>query len=135
MIGAASAKFTNTLRSIAPATKPVKMSQKSSIADVESMLDYLLATVMLAKKGDHDPKSAYAYARTVLRDAEVALRKGGFHDMAHHAVDESERLVLARQFDEADQLILNTAREMMERSGTNDRLRKLYAPPHSTRKQ
>jgi hypothetical protein len=112
------------------------MSRKGSVADFENMLDFLLATVMLAKKGEcADPKADYVYARTVLRNTEAALRAGGFYEMAHHAVHESERLVTAGQFDTADQLILDTARQMRGRSGTNDRLRKLYAPPGSTNKQ
>jgi len=111
------------------------MSQKKSIADIEDVLVGLMGVVTATKRGEERVSTAYPYARTVLAGAEGALKKLDLYEKARHAIDESERLILAGQFDEADKLLYETAREMMERSGTNDRLRELYAPKGSTRKQ
>lgn len=51
------------------------------------------------------------------------------------ALNESERLVSDGQIDKADDLLLALVREMMEKSGSNDSLRKLYTPETSKRKQ
>lgn len=111
------------------------MGQKKSFADVEDVLVGLMGVVTAARGGEQRISTAYPYARTVLAGAEASLKKLDLYDKARHAIDESERLILAGHFDEADKLLCETAREMMERSGTNDRLRKLYAPKGSTRKQ
>lgn len=111
------------------------MTQKHTVADVEETLVYLQGIALGTERGEDEHKIAYPYARTVLAGAERPLKKVGLYEQARHAIDESERLILAGQFDKAISLLGDTAREMMERSGTNDRLRKLYAPPSSTRKQ
>jgi len=108
-----------------------------TVRDVESVLNYLLGVLSSVKRGDRQEleEGAFDYARKVLAAAESPLRKLGMHEAAGHAINESERLILAGQLDEADQLLLRVGREMVEKSGTNDRLRKLYAPDSSKRKQ
>ncbi|MES1196656.1 MAG: hypothetical protein ABUL58_06905, partial [Steroidobacter sp.] len=111
--------------------------QKQTIADVESTLNYLLGVLSSAKKGDRRylDGGAYKYAREVLEAAEQPLRALGMYEVTEHAINESERLILAGHFDEADNLLLSTGREMLEKSGSNDRLRKMYTPKASERKQ
>lgn len=110
--------------------------QKRTVAEVESVLSYLLGVCSSVEQGDRVQleRGAFAYAREIVMGAEGPLKKLGLYEAAEHAVNEGERLILAGEVAAADELILKTAREMMEKSGTNDRLRKLYAPPVSKRK-
>lgn len=107
----------------------MKMQHKT-VVDVENLFDYLLGVLSSAKKGDRAEleDGAFAYAREVLQAAEMPLVKLGMYEATVHAFAESERLILTGRFDEADKLLLGTVREMMEKSGTNARLRKLYTP-------
>lgn len=111
--------------------------QKKTVADVESLFNYLLSVLSSAERGDRQEldEGPYAYAQAVLAAAEGSLRKLGMYEAAEHALNESERLVLTGQLGEAHKLLLTTVREMMEKSGTNDQLRKLYTPDTSKRKQ
>lgn len=111
--------------------------QKKTVADVESVLSYLLGVVSSVQRGDREEleTGAFAYARAVLMAAEGPLKKLGSYEAAEHAINEAERLILAGEIAAADDLLLATAREMMEKSGTNDRLRKTYSPAASKRKQ
>jgi len=111
------------------------MSAKKTVKDVEDVLGYLQGIVSSTRRGEDEMKIAYPYARTVLQEAEQPLRKLDLYEKASHAIDQSERMILAGQFDEADKLLCLTARELMEISGTNDGLRKLYAPQTSKRQQ
>lgn len=109
---------------------------KRTVGEVETVLNYLLGVVSSVELGDREQleRGAFAYAREIVLGAEGPLKKLGCYEAAEHAVNEGERLLLAGEIAAADDLILKTAREMTEKSGTNDRLRKLYAPPTSTRK-
>lgn len=111
--------------------------QNKTVADVENVLEYLQSVAFQTEKGNREEfeTGAHKYARDVLAAAEQPLRKLGMYEAAERAINESERLITAGQFKNADQLLLDVAREMMEKSGTNDRLRKLYAPKISKRKQ
>lgn len=102
---------------------------RQTVRDVESMLTYLTFTLDMRRNGaagvaGRDP---YGYARDVLAAAEPDLRQLGMYEDAERAVNDSERLIQAGRFDEADDLLLRTVREMMEKSGTNKRLRASYS--------
>jgi hypothetical protein len=102
--------------------------QRKTVVDVENLFDYLQGVVSATRRGEDEIKIAYPYARTVLQSAKQSLSKLNLYEAAEHAINESERLILDGLFEEADKLLLDTVRDMMERSGTNARLRKLYAP-------
>jgi hypothetical protein len=101
------------------------------VTEFEGLLMYLMSFVSKAKEGvisEAEYRSSSEYVRQKLIVAETALRNLGMYDAVKHAIDESQRLIAADTFDEADQLLLNTVREMMERSGTHERLRRQYSP-------
>lgn len=102
--------------------------QKKTVVDVEGVLIYLLEVLSSARAGDTEEldEGAYAYARDVLEAAELPLKDLGMYGAVEDSIDESERLILVAQFDEADQLLLETIRNIMEKSGTNARLQRLY---------
>ena len=108
-----------------------------TVADVESLLGYLLSLLTSAKRGNRKgfDEGAFNYARLVLAAAERPLTRLGMYLATEAALNESEQLVAAGELDKADVLLLKLVREMMEKSGSNDRLRKLYTPKTSERKQ
>lgn len=103
--------------------------QKKTVIDVENVFDYLMGVCGLASQGNREAfeKDAFNYARMVLQAAEQPMQKLGMYVATQHVFDEAERLILVGRFEDADQLLLKTVREMMEKSGTNARLRKLYS--------
>lgn len=98
-----------------------------TVQDVEELLIYLTGTVTKRRNGIVDEIDPYEHARSVLTAAEPDLRKLGMYADAEHAINDSERLIQAGRFDEADDLLLNTVEEMMEKSGTSKRLRASYS--------
>lgn len=108
-----------------------------NIKNVETTLVYLLDVLSAAERGDRErlDGGAFDFARKVLAAAEKPVRKVGMYEAIEQAINESERLIRSGQFSDADQLLLGVTREMMEKSGSNDSLRKLYAPQTSKRKQ
>lgn len=111
--------------------------QPQTITDVEHMLGYLLSVLRSARDGNRKEldAGAFDFARKVLAAAERPLNKLGIYSATEQVLNESEQLVVAGPLEEAGKFLLGFVREMMEKSGTNDRLRKLYAPETSKRKQ
>lgn len=75
--------------------------RKKSVRDVESTLSYLLGVLSSVERGDMQEfdNGAYDYTRKVLAAAEQSVRKLGMYEAAEHAINESERLILAGQFE------------------------------------
>jgi hypothetical protein len=97
-----------------------------TVADVEGELAFLLCVISQVKEGNKQEfAQSYTYVRTIVRRGERALRKLELFENTQKVIDEAEGLMVAGQYAEADDLIRSTLRDMAERSGTNDRLRKL----------
>src|SRR6188768_735340 len=105
-----------------------------TIDDVEMVLTGLLGVIGLVKRGNRQQldDGAFSYAHQVVVNAEGPLRRLGMYEATLNAIVESERLVNTGQLDDADVPVLTIAREMMDKSGTNARLRKRYTPTKST---
>lgn len=104
--------------------------ENKSVKDFEDVFDLLLGILTQTKNGNNeDFDMSWSYARRVLEAASKPLIKLGVYEVAKFTLDESERLILAGEFEKADQLLLTTVRDIMEKSGTNKRLRKLYESP------
>jgi hypothetical protein len=103
--------------------------RKTTVADFEEVLEYLQNVIYRARKGDIAELEAvdYRYAQDALAAAEESLREINMYEAAENAVNESRKLVLAGNFDTAEELVLSTVRKVMETSGSNERLRLLYA--------
>lgn len=105
---------------------------RKTVEDVERLLTALTGAVSKRRRGvaeDDGQIDDYEYARRVLAAAEPDLRKLGMYEETERAINDSERLMQAGRFDEADDVLLNTAREMMKKSGTYERMAAEYGKP------
>ena len=86
--------------------------KQATLTALEGVFDFLMFEVSQAKQGSDSYKLALPHARTVLRGAEKPLRKLGLYEKTASAIEAAERLIIARELDKADELLLAVAREI-----------------------
>lgn len=104
----------------------MKLNPKT-VMDVENTFDYLLGVVSLAEDGDREDleDGAFNYARMVLEAAEEPMDKLGMYDITLQTFNAAEELALTDKFTEALHLLVGAVRVLREKSGTNEKLRRL----------
>jgi hypothetical protein len=99
---------------------------EQDVADVEEVLICLLCAVSMYRRGRPGLMAGvHEHARSVLAAAAHPVRAAGLYDAAEHAINESERLLLAGRFDDAQDMLFKTAGRVGVKSGSV-RLRRLY---------
>lgn len=98
----------------------------SAVSDVEDALVGLQVRIAAAARGSNELESVYLYVRKKLTAAKSDLEEVSFFDQLVSAIDKSESLARAGRFGEAENLILEASKTLMHRSGSEDRLRRLY---------
>lgn len=88
-----------------------------TIHEVENELIYLASAASMSRDGrrSFDISSTYSDARGVMRGAEKKLRELGMYDTVENALNEGERLMLERRFDEADHLVMDVLNTLMRK--------------------
>lgn len=96
-----------------------------TVADVENVLDFLLGVILLAKEGDTQEikDGAFDYARQVLQAAEQPMRALNMYEVTLRAITEGEKLALEKDYKSAFKVLQKATCELMEKSGTTDKLR------------
>lgn len=121
----------NTAKGSQPIIGEIDMLRQTA-EDVENMLTALTVVVHKRREGIVEQQEQhhlddFEYARRVLVAGELDLRKLGMYEKVERAIKESERLIQAVQFDAAEVVLLNTAGELMKKSGTYDRMAAEYS--------
>ncbi len=102
---------------------------KKTVADVEIIFDYLLGVLSQVKQGNNQELTdgAFDYAKIVLSAAEEPMRVINMFDTTLRAFKEAERLVRKAHSHDALRLLTITSDELMEKSGTSEKLRSVLS--------
>jgi hypothetical protein len=103
------------------------------VRELESRLGHLQMLIEIVNdRGDNDGDLPYAFKRTeevYLAAAKKDLAKIEMYDKVLDAIHKARMLVDAGRLREGADTILHVTRELMEKSGANKELRKLYTRP------
>ncbi|WP_029922266.1 hypothetical protein [Nevskia soli] len=103
------------------------MSKRRLLAEVENTLLTLdISTSLEEKRHDDLIKHEYRMARRDVEKARVPLTELGMYEQVKAVIDTAEDFLKRRQFAEAHALFYKTYRELMGKSGTDERNNRRY---------
>ncbi len=86
--------------------------------DILNTLDYLMKGVSLAEDGDKEDieNGAFTYGRMILEAGEHAMREIAMYEILLQTFAQAEKLAMNEQYQDALDLLSNTARLLKEKS-------------------
>ena len=105
------------------------MSKSNAIREMEGVLVSLQLSRGLDERGKGELNLIYPLVEERLADATPGLVALDMYERVRFAVSQSMAFVAKNRHDEAITLLGDVGRELMDKSGTTAKLRKLYQTP------
>ena len=103
------------------------MSKRRLVVDVENeMIDLSMATSLEEKRPGEFIDKNYSDARNKVEKARVPLAELGMYEAVKSVIEAADHLRKQRQFEAAYQVLYKTYRELMKKSGTDDKNARRY---------